>query len=84
MVDSVDSTAPATAGRSSSGARKARSPMAPMVAMLDTKPDAKPATGRPKRGPSRRSAMWPAAPIDIIRTTMVQMVRGLMASKGPM
>ena len=54
-----------------------------MVAVLETKPDAKPATGSPKRAPTSRTAMYPPALIEIIRITIFQMVRGLIAPNGP-
>ena len=83
MVATVDSTAPATAGLASAGSCNARAPIAPMVAVLDTNPEARPAIGNPNRGPSRRTAMYPPALMDIIRITIFQMVRGLMAANGP-
>ena len=53
----VESTAPAAAGLRSSPLRVARAPIALMVAMLDTNPEARPASGRPKRAPTMRTAM---------------------------
>ena len=79
----VDKTAPATAGRPSAGSRTASAPIAPIVAVLDTNPEANPAIGNPKRGPSKRTAMYPPALIDIIRITIFQTVRGLTAPNGP-
>ena len=46
-VATDDSTAPATAGFINAGSSFARVPMAPMVALLETKPEARPASGRP-------------------------------------
>ena len=55
-VATVERTAPATAGVSSEGCWRTREPIAPMVAELETKPEAKPASGSPRRGPSMRTA----------------------------
>ncbi len=46
-VATDDSTAPATAGFINAGSSFARVPMAPMVALLETKPEARPASGSP-------------------------------------
>ena len=43
MVATDDRTAPATAGFISSGWLRVHSPIAPIVALLETKPEAKPA-----------------------------------------
>jgi hypothetical protein len=51
--------------------------------VLDTKPEASPAIGKPKPGPSSRIAIYPPALMDIIRITILQMMRGLMAPYGP-
>jgi hypothetical protein len=45
--------------------------MALIVAVLEMKPDAKPAIGSPKRAPSRRTATYPAALIAITRMTTI-------------
>src|ERR1019366_2408411 len=57
MVATVEKMAPAAAGQRRPGAWAARAPMAAMVAVLEMKPDAKPATGRPKRVPASLTAM---------------------------
>lgn len=56
-VATEENTAPDTSGWSSTDDALARAPIAPMVAVLDTKPPASPATGSPARGPSARIAM---------------------------
>ena len=56
MVAIVDSTAPATAPAKMAGVLAARADIAPMAALLETKPAASPATGRPKRTPRVRMA----------------------------
>src|SRR5262249_25540809 len=55
-VATVDSTAPAAAGLSRLGVSFTRLAIAPMVAELETNPEANPDTGRPKRTPIRRTA----------------------------
>ena len=83
MVATVESVAPAVAAPSNSGALRARAPIAPIVAVLETKPDAKPEMARPPLAPSRRIETCPAAPVAITRMTIIQIVRGLSAPKGP-
>ena len=80
MVATVESAAPATAAVMMPGFFRTRVPMAPMVAVLEMKPDASPAIGRPKRAPSRRMRMYPAALIAITSMTTIQIERGLSAS----
>ena len=46
MVATVESAAPATAALMTSGLFRARAPMAPIVAVLEMKPDARPAIGK--------------------------------------
>ena len=79
MVATVESAAPATAAVMMPGVFRTRVPMAPIVAVLEMKPDAKPAIGRPKRAPSSRMRMYPAALIAITRMTTIQIERGLSA-----
>ncbi|MNR62210.1 hypothetical protein D3C85_1841580 [compost metagenome] len=54
--------------------------MAPMVAELDTKPEARPEMGRPNRGHNTRVARWPIAPISSTSNTSRQTDLGLSAS----
>src|SRR6186713_1897548 len=76
-VATVESAAPATAALTASGLFRARAPMAPIVAALEMKPDAKPASGSPNRAPSIRTRTYPAALIAITRITTIQIDRGL-------
>lgn len=57
--------------------------MAPMVSVLEMKPDAKPASGSPRRGPNSRKATWPAALTAITSTVNFQTVRRFRARNGP-
>ena len=54
-VATVERTAPATAAERTSGVFTALAPMAPIVAILEMKPDIRPAIGRPNRAPSVRT-----------------------------
>ncbi|KAG0759012.1 hypothetical protein G6F22_019487 [Rhizopus arrhizus] len=83
VVDTEDSTAPATAGALSAGSAVARWPITPIVSVLEIKPDAIPAKGKPIRGPNTRSAIWPAALTAITKRVNFQIVRRLTASNGP-
>ena len=56
IVATVDKTAPATAAARISGVFAALAPMAPIVAVLEMKPEARPAIGSPNRAPSMRTA----------------------------
>ena len=56
IVAIVDNTAPATAAARTSGVFATRAPIAPIVAVLEMKPDARPAMGSPNRAPSGRSS----------------------------
>ena len=51
IVATVDNTAADTADRRRAGVCRANSPIAPMAAVLETKPAINPASGRPKRLP---------------------------------
>src|SRR5271165_4890545 len=55
-VATVEKAAPATAALMLAGSLAARPAIAPIVAVLETKPDARPAMGSPKRAPSARVA----------------------------
>ena len=55
-VATVDSTAPATQAARRSGDAFARDPIAPMVAVLEMKPEIAPASGKPNRAPNSRTA----------------------------
>src|SRR5215470_16679207 len=78
IVATVESTAPATAGRESEGCALAREPMEAIVAALEKKPENSPASGRPKRAPSNRTRMYPAELIEITSKTIFQINRGLI------
>ncbi len=56
IVAIVESTAAATAAGRIARLAAAREPIAPMVAVLETKPEASPAIGSPALAPSRRTA----------------------------
>jgi len=56
IVETVDSTAPAEAAPASAGVARMRAPIDPIVAVLDTKPPASPASGSPSLGPKIRMA----------------------------
>ncbi len=82
-VATVESAAPATAALMTSGLFRTRAPIAPMVAALEMKPDARPAIGSPNRAPSSRTRTYPAALMAITRMTTIQIECGLSASNGP-
>src|SRR4029077_7724727 len=82
IVAIVDNTAAAAAAVRISAVFAARAPIAAIVAVLEMKPDARPAIGRPTRGPRVRIATWPAAPMAMTRITRIQIERGFNASDG--
>src|SRR5664279_6621471 len=84
IVAIVDNTAPATAAARASFALATRAPMAAIVAVLEMKPEARPAIGSPNRAPSRRTATYPAALIAMISMTITQIECGFKAPYGPM
>lgn len=76
--------APAIAAAIVAGSRSAWPPIAPMTAVLETNPAARPANGRPARGPSARAAMCPLAPMASTRITTSHSICGLSAAaNGP-
>ena len=79
----MEKAAPATAAVMLAGSLAARPAIAPIVAVLETKPDARPAMGSPKRAPSARVATCPHAPSAITRMTRNQMLCGFNACRGP-
>src|SRR5579871_422340 len=83
IVATVESTAPATAAGRMSPLSAARSPIEPMVAVLEMNPEARPAIGSPKRAPTVRTAMYPAALMAMMRITSIQMEWGFNESYGP-
>jgi hypothetical protein len=78
-VATVEKAAPATAALMLAGSFVARLAIDPIGAVLETKPDARPVTGNPKRAPSARVAACPHAPIAMIRMTRKQILWGLSA-----
>ena len=57
--------------------------MAPIVAVLEMKPDAKPEIGSPKRGPTGDRETDPVALIPITRMTTIQIDADLRRYKVP-
>lgn len=54
-----------------------------ITAILEIKPDIRPTIGRPMRAPSQRKTRWPRALIVMTKITIIQRLRGLIASNGP-
>ena len=82
MVLTFEAMAPLALAVASAGRRRARAPIPPIVAVLDTKPPASPASNSPARGPNARSATWPAALIAITSTASSHSLRRLRTCQG--
>ena len=83
IVAKLDNVAPETASAINAGISFDRCPMVLITAILEINPDIRPTSGKPMRAPNHRKTRWPRALMAITNITMIQRLRGLIASNGP-
>ena len=81
-VLTLDTTPAPAQAVASSGLRRARVPMLAMVAVLEAKPPANPASSRPVRAPNTRRATWPAALMTMMITASSHSLRRFSTCHG--